>query len=500
MKTKNCINVAWIVLLMCIVKSILAADWTEVYRAGDGSTSNGQIEAVDFQSIRQNGKYLEYRARNTAWGRDTEHTMYANCSLSTRGESSSKMYSTYPGTLAGTEVRAVCDYAELKLPLASLTGKQQTVTSGATSASAQAPQASTQADQALVDSLYAAIKNRDVREAERIMKGDSRVNYSDAACDAAMVRSLDMVMLFVSETPPRYVPVVVGGALRCGAQVEGNGDVIRFLVSKGGDVNQTSKEKDRPNWTSLDIANAAGAKGNASLIGSIGGKANVVTTLANRRDGQNGGTADRRIADAGLAGASNGSTPRSSDGSAGNSERCFALAQAALKKDMGSMSETELRKQTDDMQRCIDQENAAKAATIAPVTSAGNCPANLSYLDAKLPRYPSDDVYSKMRAEALNENMVDDLAKARQQGYTPAGAAEATLQQVKIAEGVQRSMADVARAYNNSSDQTLQQVINGSYPTEGRALPLPLQGYLMAYVGVVVNREAAAALACIARA
>ncbi|MGZ3195673.1 MAG: hypothetical protein ACXU60_01100 [Croceibacterium sp.] len=360
--------------------------------------------------------------------------------------------------------------------------------------------ASAQAPQALVDSLYTAIKNHDVKEAERIMAGDPRVNYSDAACDAAMVKSLDMVTLFVSETPPRYVPVVVGWALRCGAQAEGNGDVIRFLVSKGGDVNQPSKEKDKPNWTSLDIANAAGAKGNASLIASIGGKANVVTTLAGVRDGRSGGTADRRIADAGHAGASNGSSQRSIDGSASASERCLALTQAALNKDMSLMSETELRKQADDLKRCLDEGNAAKAATIPTVTSTGNCPANLAYLDAKLPRYPSDDVYSKMRAEALNENMVDDLAKARQQGYTPAGAAEATLQQVKIAEGVQRSMADVARSYDNTSDQTLQQVINGSYPTAGRALPLPLQGYLMAYVGVVVNREAAAALACIARA
>ena len=151
------------------------------------------------------------------------------------------------------------------------------------------------------------------------------------------------------------------------------------------------------------------------------------------------------------------------------------------------------------LQKCFDAEVSERAQAIPVLKSTGKCPADLSYLDARLPSYPGDAEYSKIRAMALRENMVEDLAKARNMGLTVAQAAEDALVQVKIAEAMEGSMADLARAYNNTDAATLAQLKNGTYAYRGGTLPLAYQGYLAAYVGAVVNREAAAAIACIAR-
>lgn len=151
------------------------------------------------------------------------------------------------------------------------------------------------------------------------------------------------------------------------------------------------------------------------------------------------------------------------------------------------------------LQKCFDAEVSERAQAIPVLKSTGKCPVDLSYLDARLPRYPGDAEYSKIRAMALRENMVEDLAKARNMGLTVAQAAEDALVQVKIAEAMEGSMADLARAYNNTDAATLAQLKNGTYAYRGGTLPLAYQGYLAAYIGAVVNREAAAAIACIAR-
>ena len=85
--------------------------WIDVYRTGDGSTSNGQIEAVDLRSVHNKGDLVEYRARNTLFGRTSEQTMYVNCATMRRGVNPDSLYSTFPDTLGGTELAAVCAYA-----------------------------------------------------------------------------------------------------------------------------------------------------------------------------------------------------------------------------------------------------------------------------------------------------------------------------------------------------------------------------------------------------
>jgi hypothetical protein len=85
--------------------------WTEVYRSGIG-TSNELVQAVDLDSVGRAGDHLTYRARNTMFGRDTEATYVVNCSANTRGSRPTDMYATYPNTLAGEELKAVCSFTK----------------------------------------------------------------------------------------------------------------------------------------------------------------------------------------------------------------------------------------------------------------------------------------------------------------------------------------------------------------------------------------------------
>lgn len=107
-------RLARVLSVLCIVPmtSAVAAAWTEVYRAGNGSNSNTQIQAVDFDSVERMDLLLKYRVRNTTWGHDTVQTMFGSCSNSTRGTDREQMYSVYPNTLAGDELKAVCSFAQ----------------------------------------------------------------------------------------------------------------------------------------------------------------------------------------------------------------------------------------------------------------------------------------------------------------------------------------------------------------------------------------------------
>lgn len=177
------------------------------------------------------------------------------------------------------------------------------------------------------------------------------------------------------------------------------------------------------------------------------------------------------------------------------SPECLRLASEPLT----NLSTEQLTAHMAALQQCVDDEQRVRSSSIPELKSTGSCPNDLSYLDSRLPRYPGDADYSALRAMALRENMVEDLGKARKMGLTVAQAAEEALAQVKVAEAIEKSMADVARAYNNAGEATLVQLKNGTYPYRGGTLPPAFQGYLGAYIGAVVNREAAAAIVCIAR-
>ena len=180
-----------------------------------------------------------------------------------------------------------------------------------------------------------------------------------------------------------------------------------------------------------------------------------------------------------------------------DSSRCMALSNSLI-RDIPNISTEEANRRMAEAQKCVDDIGAARAVNIKRVGSTGNCPTTLSYLDSRLPRYPGDVEYTKIRNMAVRTSLVEALEKARQMGLTPADAADQALQQTKVAEAAERGMADVARAYNNAGEGTLVRLKNGSYSQNGQ-LPLAFEGYLVAYVGAVVNREAAAGVACIAR-
>jgi hypothetical protein len=177
--------------------------------------------------------------------------------------------------------------------------------------------------------------------------------------------------------------------------------------------------------------------------------------------------------------------------------RCMALSNSLI-KDMPNISTDEANRRMAEAQKCVEDMGAQRAASIPKVTFTGNCPTTLAYLDSRLPRYPGDAEYTTIRNMAVQTDLVEALEKARQMGLTPAQAADQAMQQTKVAEAAERGMADVARAYNNAGEATLVRLKNGTYPANG-TLPLPLQGYLAAYVGAVVNKEATAGIACIAR-
>ena len=128
------------------------------------------------------------------------------------------------------------------------------------------------------------------------------------------------------------------------------------------------------------------------------------------------------------------------------------------------------------------------------------CPTDLSYLDKRLPNYPSDSEYSKVREAVIHQSITQALSAARAQGLSTATAADQALQQADEADRTQTAMADVARAYSSTVNElTLQQLRQGTYPTAGRPLPAPLGGYVAGYGVAIAAREIAAAFACLAR-
>jgi hypothetical protein len=106
--------------------SAFAERWVEYYRTGTSKSHTPgapvnwadvqwDLNEVDVDSIRREGKFLRYRVRvkSATVGPTGIAEMQADCSGGTRGQLPDPvMRSTYKGTLGGEELRFVCAAAE----------------------------------------------------------------------------------------------------------------------------------------------------------------------------------------------------------------------------------------------------------------------------------------------------------------------------------------------------------------------------------------------------
>jgi hypothetical protein len=106
--------------------SAFAEHWVEYYRTGTSKSHKAgtpvnwadvvwDLNEVDIDSIRREGKFLRYRVRikSAEAGPTGIAEMQAECAGSTRGQLPDPvMRSTYKETLGGEEVRFVCAAAE----------------------------------------------------------------------------------------------------------------------------------------------------------------------------------------------------------------------------------------------------------------------------------------------------------------------------------------------------------------------------------------------------
>lgn len=101
-----------------------ASSWRLVHSSEATNLTSGRAyqiyREVDINSIEKYGEHIQYQARtsSTSWGTlktDTIEKIVINCQSSKRGQLMDlRMYSAYPDTLPGDELRSVCQYAEQK--------------------------------------------------------------------------------------------------------------------------------------------------------------------------------------------------------------------------------------------------------------------------------------------------------------------------------------------------------------------------------------------------
>jgi hypothetical protein len=142
----------------------------------------------------------------------------------------------------------------------------------------------------------------------------------------------------------------------------------------------------------------------------------------------------------------------------------------------------------------------ASCARYLATANAGTCPANLQYLDSRLPRY-NDATLVQMRNMALGTDIQQALSTARSQGYSPQQAAAATLAQARAAEQAMPAAEQCVRQASSDPDAVLAAIRAGTYVASGSSVTGScMRAYVLAYYQWILNKEAAVALACWASA
>jgi hypothetical protein len=131
------------------------------------------------------------------------------------------------------------------------------------------------------------------------------------------------------------------------------------------------------------------------------------------------------------------------------------------------------------------------------------CPDTLEHLADKLPVY-RDAELRELRSIGLETDIPLALSTARAQGFTTASAARAALEQAEIFERETLPNAEqCVRAAAANPETVLAALRLGSYPFgngAGNITTNCARAYIAAYYAAVVNRAAAVAMTCWARA
>lgn len=146
-------------------------------------------------------------------------------------------------------------------------------------------------------------------------------------------------------------------------------------------------------------------------------------------------------------------------------------------------------------------DDAMDGSDAAPAGAArnGNCPRTLALLANRLPRY-ADPNLQNLRQQMLAIDVVDTMAKAQAQGYSPQAAAKATVLQAQEADRALSDSEACVRAYSPQPAAAIAALRNGTAPINGmkNATAACSGAYVAAYYAAVAMRELAIDMACLA--
>jgi hypothetical protein len=127
------------------------------------------------------------------------------------------------------------------------------------------------------------------------------------------------------------------------------------------------------------------------------------------------------------------------------------------------------------------------------------CPTTLGYLASRLPRY-NDANLEQMRNAVLQSNIVDAMARAKEQGATPAQAAAAALDLAEQAKNNLTIAAQCVHQLSTEPQKTMSELQNGTFRFSGyqTAMEACASQYILSYYLAVSAKETAIVAACLA--
>lgn len=159
-------------------------------------------------------------------------------------------------------------------------------------------------------------------------------------------------------------------------------------------------------------------------------------------------------------------------------------------------AERRQRQQQESASRRSDQYSPPSRTL--PSTPPTSCPQTLSSLSIRLANYADPELRS-LRTAILSQSMTEVMQNARSMGYSPAEAARLSLQQAQADEAAIPQAESCIRSSTNNPEAVIQSLRNGTYDFDRSSVPSSCaRAYVVAYWGVLMNRETGAAISCFA--
>jgi hypothetical protein len=134
-----------------------------------------------------------------------------------------------------------------------------------------------------------------------------------------------------------------------------------------------------------------------------------------------------------------------------------------------------------------------------PVLAQGSCNTSLAYLDAKLPRYDSNQILRDLRQTILREDMVSAYRRARASGLSPSQVAQMSLEQADQNDAAAEQSAQCFDTLTAGAS-IRGQVDAGSYQFDMDSMRDSCAGaYAATKMGAVAMRETAVNMVCLSR-